>query len=527
MIVAPSTIMQQQQQHRAGWVPVNATLQCMQCATNFGVFTWRHHCRACGALVCDDCSKFRSREVRGYEGVHVRVCTACYHNELAMLVVWHSRFSFKARVVPDLVEARKLYDGLSGSWSRVLVRMKDGVVLYSWFKNAEWQAKVMNRAMCERNERRKAVPSMPTPAMVIVAPATPQHPSLGTFNNVFFAYRSSASEPFRHIWLPISSLDQLPTILDTCKKISANRNAIQGAMIAPDGTCHYAFALDDGAMDNEAVATAVESTLQNLPTMLAWHSSETNSYNHRMVRRLIELPAAFAYLQNADAVVIMDLGGHILQERNCTPAWKNALAVHGGAAILKELHFPLVAVAMHGSRGIATYSDMFSAYTAAMQSSNRATATTPTTSKELENTSNGGNGGAVFALNETDLANESVDAAILQAHAEMDLSKGLKQLCHAAAVVLRTDAAQAKQQQATTSQPVLTPPPAPVELDCPICMERFNLEAKRPVICASCGNTACVECMNHLRNCASCRAVLPGTGRHPPNVALMRLIDIA
>lgn len=42
---------------KARWVPNNASTRCMACAATFStVKTRRHHCRACGALVCDSCS---------------------------------------------------------------------------------------------------------------------------------------------------------------------------------------------------------------------------------------------------------------------------------------------------------------------------------------------------------------------------------------------------------------------------------------------------------------------------------------
>jgi hypothetical protein len=39
------------------WQPNDSSASCTQCHATFGVFTRRHHCRACGALVCSACSK--------------------------------------------------------------------------------------------------------------------------------------------------------------------------------------------------------------------------------------------------------------------------------------------------------------------------------------------------------------------------------------------------------------------------------------------------------------------------------------
>jgi hypothetical protein len=58
------------------WVPDAEAPNCMQCATEFGFFTRRHHCRLCGAVVCDPCSTFRV--VRPDEApLRRRVCMRC------------------------------------------------------------------------------------------------------------------------------------------------------------------------------------------------------------------------------------------------------------------------------------------------------------------------------------------------------------------------------------------------------------------------------------------------------------------
>jgi hypothetical protein len=48
---------------------------CTLCSASFGAFTWRHHCRWCGCVVCNSCSP--SREVKRLGDVLQRVCTKC------------------------------------------------------------------------------------------------------------------------------------------------------------------------------------------------------------------------------------------------------------------------------------------------------------------------------------------------------------------------------------------------------------------------------------------------------------------
>lgn len=59
----------------AGWV-TSDTLICMFCGRSFGPFRWRHHCRHCGALVCDRCS-CRKAALSDNDTVMVRICNRC------------------------------------------------------------------------------------------------------------------------------------------------------------------------------------------------------------------------------------------------------------------------------------------------------------------------------------------------------------------------------------------------------------------------------------------------------------------
>ncbi|CAI5717789.1 unnamed protein product [Hyaloperonospora brassicae] len=60
------------------WRPDAASASCLCCGNDFSIWTRRrHHCRACGELVCGECSPFSVRLPElGYKG-RVRVCTQC------------------------------------------------------------------------------------------------------------------------------------------------------------------------------------------------------------------------------------------------------------------------------------------------------------------------------------------------------------------------------------------------------------------------------------------------------------------
>jgi hypothetical protein len=59
------------------WMRDNEATKCQVCHKTFGAVRWRHHCRYCGKLVCDDCSdKKRACPQMGYISP-VRICKTC------------------------------------------------------------------------------------------------------------------------------------------------------------------------------------------------------------------------------------------------------------------------------------------------------------------------------------------------------------------------------------------------------------------------------------------------------------------
>ena len=59
------------------WVEDDASDVCQQCATEFAMLVWRHHCRGCGGLFCWTCTERRlALPHYGYVSP-VRVCVSC------------------------------------------------------------------------------------------------------------------------------------------------------------------------------------------------------------------------------------------------------------------------------------------------------------------------------------------------------------------------------------------------------------------------------------------------------------------
>ncbi|KAF7637688.1 hypothetical protein Mgra_00002947 [Meloidogyne graminicola] len=65
--------------YAALWVPDKEAVKCMCCHTShFTVIQRRHHCRACGKVVCSSCSS-KSFMLEGISKKPVRVCDTCYN----------------------------------------------------------------------------------------------------------------------------------------------------------------------------------------------------------------------------------------------------------------------------------------------------------------------------------------------------------------------------------------------------------------------------------------------------------------
>lgn len=57
------------------WIPDSMTNQCMQCDSKFSLIKRRHHCRACGLLLCSSCCN--EKFILPYLGSEGRICKNC------------------------------------------------------------------------------------------------------------------------------------------------------------------------------------------------------------------------------------------------------------------------------------------------------------------------------------------------------------------------------------------------------------------------------------------------------------------
>ena len=59
------------------WVRDDAVTMCMTCTTHFTTLRRRHHCRACGKIVCSNCSSYKARLEYDNNRTN-RVCMNCF-----------------------------------------------------------------------------------------------------------------------------------------------------------------------------------------------------------------------------------------------------------------------------------------------------------------------------------------------------------------------------------------------------------------------------------------------------------------
>ena len=63
--------------HRPFWIPDEEAPVCMRCDTRFTVIKRRHHCRACGKVLCAACCNMRAK-LAYMEFRETRVCSVCF-----------------------------------------------------------------------------------------------------------------------------------------------------------------------------------------------------------------------------------------------------------------------------------------------------------------------------------------------------------------------------------------------------------------------------------------------------------------
>jgi hypothetical protein len=105
--------------YRVGWVVDWDIHACMVCHRSFGWFygRFKHHCRACGYLVCHDCSPYSTAVPGIDEPKGSRVCSSCYGLKSASLLGYGGVTASMTNTAASSSSSMKALDNSSSSSS--------------------------------------------------------------------------------------------------------------------------------------------------------------------------------------------------------------------------------------------------------------------------------------------------------------------------------------------------------------------------------------------------------------------------
>jgi len=93
------------------WESDHSAKQCTQCGTNFTLFTRRHHCRFCGALVCHSCSKYKLPDDKKFKQRACALCVKDFADIQNGVDIGETRASTLPTGLPSFVEIAKEMQG--------------------------------------------------------------------------------------------------------------------------------------------------------------------------------------------------------------------------------------------------------------------------------------------------------------------------------------------------------------------------------------------------------------------------------
>ncbi len=65
-----------------GWVLNDDATHCMLCRSIFGMFSYKHHCKACGNVICQGCSSNAAYVFEIQSQGLLRACNLCYFGQV-------------------------------------------------------------------------------------------------------------------------------------------------------------------------------------------------------------------------------------------------------------------------------------------------------------------------------------------------------------------------------------------------------------------------------------------------------------
>jgi len=111
-------------QDGSSWQRDEDVLNCPQCRAPFSTTFRRHHCRQCGKIVCDDCSKHRVRIPKQKAWGKVRCCNACFHHQTEQEATgFEEDLAVNTEIIESLRKALKKSYGECEIFKRVLLEL--------------------------------------------------------------------------------------------------------------------------------------------------------------------------------------------------------------------------------------------------------------------------------------------------------------------------------------------------------------------------------------------------------------------
>lgn len=282
------------------WQPDVSSKSCKICKSKFSVFKRRHHCRKCGLLVCNECSRGRILLKEVDENQEVRVCDNCDKGEKTNLVgqlnfassgteskkVINGKFQDGKKVYCSQYVALYDYEGIEGD----LPLVKGQTVMVVFKDKSGWWTGIIGKKVgmfpsnyiSELSEQKPVPPKNPKPPLPPrPTQRLPMLPSLG--NN-----KTLSPARARYQKTPIYSGHKPPPPPPKALSLRSNSSSVIGCVGITDGEdfdpqCHPVNIRHNKAQSSyvEVQVIALEDYTSNARDELAFHQNDRLSIKYR------------------------------------------------------------------------------------------------------------------------------------------------------------------------------------------------------------------------------------------------------
>jgi hypothetical protein len=558
------------------WISDANRPTCIECYTEFGLLTRRHHCRRCGEIFCAKCSKYTSREIPElphYQSKPLRVCKCCFLRHLSYMVVAHSTFGLKVEIFGSRADATRYYNKFSRS--RLMLRMHDNAVIATFFENDRVRSRITQKAQGARNFllgghqfagqlRGTSDTSRLTYAGdVRITPGASTIVFVRLWGNTLWHYT------FREIRDPQERQRQVSDFMEMAHRTKEVSKAVVLTLRGLTALNAYS----DGAFSRTAQAViAAQNYVKALPCMLVLHIAGQCS--------TMTLPNIAVGLDRLDqapmesSAILLSPRMEVMARHRCdVPSFLEELRLRGGAELPRAL-LNVDRLAVVSPRDVV---GVVSNFAAAQQAAEQEYITHRHGAESFPI--------AIFALSDEaryrnqeptatvapadDASVEEAFRGLFEVWVHGTPAEACRPVRDSLAVHRRVQAARElvsavrhREEAARNARLEGSPrgddaepgspsgrrpasgrrggdgqnaansyqssrgvsPSAQADLlMCNICMENFNTTSRKPVVCPSCGNTVCLACWMHIRECPMSRC--PKPERPIANILLLSMLE--